>query len=79
MNTSFVTNFVRFIVLILVQVLVLNSIEFLGYINPYIYILFIILFPINNNRPLFIFLGFLLGLTIDLFLMTCAYLNNNKL
>ena len=68
MNSIISTNITRFIILILVQVLVLNNINFLGYINPYIYILFIILYPIKNNRLLFIFLSFLLGLTADLFL-----------
>ncbi len=68
MNNIITTNIIRFIVLVLIQVLVLNNINFLGYINPYIYILFIILFPIKNNRILFIFLGFLLGLAVDLFL-----------
>ena len=67
MNSVISTNIARFIVLVLVQILVLNHINFLGYINPYIYILFIILFPVKNSRPLFIFLSFLLGLTIDLF------------
>jgi rod shape-determining protein MreD len=52
------------------QVLILNHINFLGYINPYIYILFIALFPIKNNRMALILLSFLLGLTIDLFLDT---------
>ena len=68
MNNLIFKNITRFILLVLVQVIVLNKINFLGYINPYIYILFIILFPIKNNRVLFIFLGFLLGLTVDLFL-----------
>ena len=68
MNSIVFTNIVRFIVLVLVQALVLNNINFLGYINPYIYILFILLFPIKNNRILFIFLSFLLGLSVDLFL-----------
>ncbi|TDU42792.1 rod shape-determining protein MreD [Gelidibacter sediminis] len=58
---------VRFVVLILIQVLIFNHINFMGYINPYIYILFIILFPANNNRTLFVFLGFLLGLCVDIF------------
>ena len=57
----------RFILLVGLQVSVLNHINFLGYINPYVYILFIMLFPIKNNRTLFIFLSFLLGLTIDVF------------
>jgi rod shape-determining protein MreD len=68
MNSVIAANSIRFVVLVLVQVLICNHIDFLGYINPYIYILFIILFPVKNNRVLFVFLGFLLGLTIDLFL-----------
>lgn len=68
MNNSVTLNIGRFILLVLIQALVLNNINFLGYINPYIYILFIILYPINNNRLLFIFLSFLLGLSVDLFL-----------
>ena len=68
MNNVVTTNIVRFIVLVLLQSLVLNNINFLGYINPYIYILFVILFPVKNNRMLFIFLSFLLGLSVDLFL-----------
>ncbi|MFI1771964.1 rod shape-determining protein MreD [Thalassobellus citreus] len=39
----------------------------MGNINPYIYILFIVLYPTKNNRVLFIFLSFLIGLSIDLF------------
>ena len=57
----------RFIILVLVQVLIFSHINFMGYINPYIYILFIILYPANNNRTLFIFLAFLLGLCVDVF------------
>lgn len=68
MNNIVSANIARFIILVLFQVLVLNNINFLGYINPYIYILFIILFPIINNRLLFIFLGFFVGLSVDLFL-----------
>lgn len=67
MNNSTTKNSIRFVVLVLVQALVLNNINFMGYISPYIYILFIILYPIKNNRSLFIFLSFLLGLTIDMF------------
>jgi rod shape-determining protein MreD len=67
MNSVLYTNITRFILLVGLQVLVLNNINFLGYINPYIYILFIILFPIKNSRTLFVFLSFILGLTIDIF------------
>lgn len=58
----------RFIILVLLQVTIFNNINFLGYINPYIYILFLILFPFDkDNRILFIFCSFLIGLTIDMF------------
>jgi rod shape-determining protein MreD len=67
MNSVLYRNIMRFILLVGLQVSVLNHINFLGYINPYVYILFIMLFPIKNNRTLFIFLSFLLGLTIDIF------------
>ena len=67
MNSAVYTNSIRFIMLVLVQVLVCNHINFLGYINPYIYILFIMLFPVKNNRVIIILLSFLLGITIDLF------------
>lgn len=67
MNNAVINTILRFSVLVLVQVLVLNNINFLGYINPYIYILFILLYPVKNNRTLFVFLSFLIGLSIDLF------------
>ena len=68
MNSIISLNGVRFLVLVLVQVIICSHINFLGYVNPNIYILFIILFPVKNNRSLFIFMSFLLGLIIDLFL-----------
>ncbi|WP_298416696.1 rod shape-determining protein MreD [uncultured Kordia sp.] len=60
-------NTVRFVIAVLVQVLICNHIDFLGYINPMVYIYFILLFPFNSNRSLFLVLAFLLGLTIDMF------------
>ncbi len=39
----------------------------MGYINPYIYILFILLFPVKDSRLQVIFLSFLIGTTIDMF------------
>ena len=70
MNSIFSTHNILFFALVLCQVLILNHINFLGYINPYIYILFIALFPVKNNRAILILLSFLLGLTIDVFLDT---------
>ena len=67
MNSTTLYSVLRFVILVLVQGLVLNHVNFMGYINPYPYILFIALFPINNNRTLFIFLSFFLGICVDFF------------
>lgn len=66
-NSDILINSVRFILLVFVQVLLLNNINLAGYINPYLYILFIILYPLDGNKGLLIFLSFLLGLAIDIF------------
>lgn len=63
----FLQNIVRFFLLILIQIFVLNNIRFLGYINPYIYILFIFLLPVKFPRWLSLILAFVLGLIIDAF------------
>lgn len=60
-------NIIRFILLVLLQVLVLNNIQFLGYINPYIYILFILSLPVLTPRWFALILAFALGLIIDVF------------
>ena len=67
MNSVIISNTLRFILLLLLQVLLLNNINFLGYINPYLYVLFLILYPFNANQTLFLFLAFLLGLGVDIF------------
>ncbi|WP_438963318.1 rod shape-determining protein MreD, partial [Winogradskyella sp.] len=51
----------------LVQVVVCNNINFLGYINPYIYIVFIFLFPIRDSRIVLLLISFLLGMLVDMF------------
>lgn len=67
MNSSIISNIARFVGLILLQVLILSNINFLGYINPYLYVLFILLYPFNSNQTLFLILSFLLGLSVDIF------------
>jgi len=60
-------NIFRFVLLVLFQVLVLNNIQFLGYINPYLYILFILALTVQLPRWFLLILAFVLGLTIDIF------------
>ena len=56
-----------FLLLILLQVLVLNNILFYGFINPYLYILFLITLPSNLSRTAFLLVGFFMGLLVDIF------------
>lgn len=58
---------VMFVVLVLVQVLFLNQVQFSGFVNPYLYILFILLLPLKAPRYVGLIGAFLLGLSIDLF------------
>ena len=66
MNKS-INQVLLFFFLLLLQVIVLNNINFLGDINPYLYITFIFLFPLKENRFSFLFFSFILGLSIDFF------------
>lgn len=67
MNSKLISNISRFIILIFLQVLILNNINFVGYVNPYLYVLFILLYPFTGNQSLFLFVSFLLGISIDIF------------
>lgn len=67
MNRLLLNNVIRFIALVLIQVLVLNKMSFYGFLNPYVYILFILLLPFETPGWLLLLLAFVTGLTIDLF------------
>lgn len=58
---------VMFFVLVMVQVLILNNIQISGFINPYIYILFVLLLPFNIPGYFLLGFSFLIGITIDIF------------
>jgi len=59
--------FLYFLLLIVLQLLIFNNIELSTFINPYIYILFIILIPFETPKSLLLLLAFILGKVIDLF------------
>ena len=68
MNNSVLKTILSFLGLLLLQVLVCNNINFLGNLNPFVYVLFILLYPVTKNRLLFIFISFFLGFCVDMFL-----------
>lgn len=60
-------NILRFAFLVALQVLVLNNIQFSGYVNPFLYILFIILLPFETPNWSLLMIAFGLGLSVDVF------------
>ena len=60
-------NILRFVLLILVQVFVLDRIHLHYMVTPYIYFLFILWMPFQLNRSAQMLIAFALGFTLDSF------------
>jgi len=60
-------NIILLLILIPLQVFLLDRINFGGSVNPYLYVLFILLLPFETPGWLLLILAFLLGIIIDLF------------
>ena len=56
-----------FVLLILLQLFLFNNIQFSGYVNPYVYVMFILLLPVEIPSWFLLVISFFTGLTIDLF------------
>ncbi len=67
MNSALLGNIARFILLLTAQILIFNRIDLFGFINPFPYVLFIILYPVNGNKSGLLAASFLLGLLMDMF------------
>jgi rod shape-determining protein MreD len=67
MNSTLLVNISRFVLLLAFQIIIFNNMDFLGYISPFPYLLFIILYPVNGNKSGLLIASFLLGLTMDMF------------
>lgn len=60
----------RFTGLVLFQVLILNHVSLGGYVNPYLYVLFILWLPFSIPYWQLLLSAFLLGFSIDIFANT---------
>lgn len=67
MITELFTFLVRFIVLLSIQVVVLNNMQFSGFINPFVYIVFIMILPVKISKSFLLLIAFATGLTVDMF------------
>lgn len=67
MNNLTISNSLRFIALVFAQIVVFNNLNLFGFINPLIYISWVLFFPFRKNISLLLIFSFLLGLSIDFF------------
>lgn len=72
MLNEIIRNIVRYAILVGIQVLVIKNIELGRFINPFIYVLFIIGLPFETPKWLLLFSAFAMGITIDLFYDTAG-------
>ncbi len=78
--SDYLKNFLRFCIIILIQVLILNKITLRWWAQPvgfpifipYIYPLFILLLPFETSVVALLIAGFILGLTMDTFMNTAG-------
>jgi len=66
MNRDNIISIFQFLLLLLLQAFLLNNINFFGFINPNLYLLFILVYRLDGNPTLLIILGFVMGLLLDL-------------
>ena len=67
MNNRLILNFLRFIGLLLLQVLVVDNVRLGYYIHPYVYVLYVFMLPFNIPNGQLLFAGFSMGMAVDLF------------
>jgi rod shape-determining protein MreD len=63
-------NIIRMILLVLFQVFILNNLQFSGFVNPYLYVLFVLLLPFETPGWMLLSLAFIIGISIDVFAQT---------
>jgi hypothetical protein len=67
MTKSPIFNSLRFILLILAQIYVFDKIQLTGFINPQVYVLFILMLPFGISGFWLLAFAFLTGITVDIF------------
>ena len=73
MTHPLVKNTFLFVLLVLLQVLIFNNVDYWGYVNPMIYIVYLLLSPYRENRVPYLCTAFLLGLCVDIFSNTGGF------
>lgn len=67
MYNTLIRNILRFVVLLIVQVMVFDNLQLGSYIHPYIYVLFVLLLPFDTPKWRLLIDAFLIGIAVDIF------------
>ncbi|MES2458422.1 MAG: rod shape-determining protein MreD [Bacteroidota bacterium] len=68
MNSKLIlSNVVRWLILMLVQILLLRNLGFYNMANPFVYVLFLLLIPFGTPNLVLYLIAFLTGITLDAF------------
>ena len=67
MNNLVIRNILRFVFLLLLQILVLDNVYLGSYVSPYLFVLFVLMLPGNMPKMVLLLLAFATGLCMDIF------------
>mgnify|MGYP004055289001 CR=1 FL=1 len=67
MNRKSLVLLISFLSLLFFQIFVFNNMNIFGFVNPMIYIVFLVIYNFDSDQTLFILICFLLGFSIDFF------------
>ena len=67
MNRNNISLLISFILLVFFQTLVFNNLYLFGFINPMVYVLFLVIYRFDYDQTFFIVSSFILGFSIDFF------------
>ena len=67
MITELIILLFRLLILLTIQVVILNNIQFSGFINPFLYIMFIMMLPVKLPKTFLLLIAFGTGLIVDVF------------
>lgn len=63
----YIKQIFRAVLLIAIQVVILNRVNLMGYADPYLYVLFILLLPFETPKWALLLIGFSTGALVDIF------------
>ena len=67
MNRKSLILLISFFSLVFFQIFVFNNMNIFGFVNPIIYIVFLVIYNFDSDQTLFILICFLLGFSTDFF------------